>query len=436
VTIKKIKSLDSLPVSSSGLDELNQEFSRELACEKYLKQLINGDNEALNNFFQENPHLVDSIKTKAVFLLNLILLGQEVKPYHISVTGLKPKLADDSAWELVNLLKNLEQEISFDFYELRGVMPTIVIYYSDFLLKENFFKTKNTDILVSVKAVIEDDSCFDDLIDENLIAQKYRLRALYHRRLADYEPQAKLSSHEEAERNILLYRKKFQPDLSKKIILNKLSFEAKQPHLVPAPEEDFFEKIYKEAAELQEEVLIRSGVYKDTCFYFQCSDCCKKDFPTVSLAEFLYIKNSLNKSELDKLISKAELIQQAHEKQYGTRLGIVDQTLAGRQKENPNNFQFTCPFLDDKDSCTIHEKRPLACRTFGLSTIDSESVQACKFYLTQYQYNNSHKNERDVYDSDYHTKLIGERNEALAEQHGFVDMKQPVATLVAWLTTV
>jgi len=136
------------------------------------------------------------------------------------------------------------------------------------------------------------------------------------------------------------------------------------------------------------------------------------------------------------LKEKAETIQAAHEKQYRTRLGIVDQALPGKQKENPNNFEAACPFLDTQDMCTIHGERPLACRSFGLSTIDDESVQACKFYLTQYQHNASHHNERDVYDSEPHTKMIGEANELLAKAYGYAEMKQPVGTLVAWLTVI
>jgi Fe-S-cluster containining protein len=435
VASKKIQSLASLPVTSSGLDERNQDFARDLATEKYFQDLVSGNNQALNNFFQENPHLVESIKIKAIFLLNLILLGEEIKPYHISVTGFKPKLADDSAWELINLLKNLDRELSFDFYKLREVMPTIVIYYSDFLLKDLYFKTKDSSLLERARNIIEDDTCFSDLVDEKLIAQRFRLRALYYRRILASKQssrQEELDYQNKIEENLILYRESFHPELGQKIILNKLGPTKSISELDQEPE--LLMQIYQEAKDLQEEVVIRSGANKDTCFYYQCTDCCKKDFPTVSLAEFLYIKNSLSKAELEDLVLKAEEIQSAHEKQYGTRLKVVDQTLPGKQKDNPNNFLFACPFLDSKDSCTIYENRPLACRTFGLSTIDSQTVQACKFYLAQYQYNSSHKNERDVYDSEPHTKMIGEINEDLAKKYGYAHMKQPVATLVAWLT--
>jgi len=444
VAIQKINSLETLPVSSSGLDELNQDFKRDLDYQNYLKQFLNGDNESLDKFFQENPHLIDSIKTKALFLLNLITTKQKVMPFHISVSGFKPKLADNSAFELINLVKELDYE--YDFYELKNVLPTIVIYYSDYLLKEKYFKTQDKALLERVRAVIEDDSCFDDLVDEDLIAQKYRLRALYHRRChsegvkrlknpmhQDYLSTGSFANaQDDVEKNLLLYRKHFKPDLTKKVHLNTIlpsrNYEADQVL-------DNLADIYKEVTDIQEEVLVRSGVYEDTCFYYQCSDCCKKDFPTVSLVEFLYIKNNLSDEEFKKVKEKAELIQALHGKQYGTRLQVVDQALPGKQKENPNNFQSACPFLDEKDMCSIHTTtRPLACRSFGLSTIDDESVQACKFYLTQYQYNSSHRNERDVYDSDPHTQMIGEANELLAKQHGFGHMKQPVGTLVSWLT--
>lgn len=421
---KKINSLESLPVTSSGLEELNHDFKRDLDYQNHLKQFLNKEYDSLDKFFQERPDLIDSIKTKALFLLNLIATKQKIKAFHISVSGFKPKLADDTAFALIELIKDLGDDFAFDFYELKSLMPTIVIYYSDYLLKEKFYRTKDLNLLEKVRGIIEDDLCFEELVDENLVSQKYRLRALYHRRLAN---------DDKVEENILLYRTHFQVDISKKVSLTKLQAE-KLPHWDPLPAGKFFAEIYQQAASIQKEVLIRSGIYEDTCFYYQCTDCCKKDFPAVSLAEFLYIKDNLTEEHLIELKAKAELIQAAHEKQYGTRLVIVDQALPGKQKENPNNFLFVCPSLDNDDKCTIYETRPLACRSFGLSTIDGESVQACKYYLTQYRYNSSHRNEQDVYDSEPHTKMIGEINEKLAETHGFGHMKQPVGTLVAWLS--
>lgn len=426
-----IGSLDSLPVSSSGLDELNQEFANDLQYKEYLEDFRAGKNQELDKFFQEHPHLIDSIQVKALFLLNLLATGQKILSFNISVRGSNTELADDCAYHLTELVKDLDSEI--DLYQTKEVLPTIVIYFSDYLLKDKFYRTKDLKVLEQAQKVIFDDALFEGLVDADLIAQKYRLRALYYRRVCHCEELATKQSMQKSEDNIVLYRKHFKPDLSKKINLNKLVPEKSNTEVFDR-DVTFLEKLYQEAAELQSEALIRSGVFEDTCFYFQCSDCCKKDFPTVSLTEFLYIKNSLSEEELNKLKAKAEEIQKAHEKKHGFRLGLVDQTKPGKQKENPSNFQFTCPFLDDKDSCTIHDKRPLACRVFGLSTIDGEAVQACKFYLTQYQYNASHRNERDVYDSDPHTKMLGEINKILAKKHDFKDMEQPVGTLVAWLT--
>jgi hypothetical protein len=60
-------------------------------------------------------------------------------------------------------------------------------------------------------------------------------------------------------------------------------------------------------------------------------------------------------------------------------------------------------------------------------------VQACKYFLTQYQFNASHRNERDVFTAVTTTHMFGSANELLAQKYDLNQMKQPVATLVAWL---
>jgi Fe-S-cluster containining protein len=90
--------------------------------------------------------------------------------------------------------------------------------------------------------------------------------------------------------------------------------------------------------------------------------------------------------------------------------------------------------LGAENVCQVYAARPLVCRSFGISTIDGSSVQACKYYLTQYQYNSSPRNERDVFSSMTTTHMFGEANELLAKDHGLEGIKQPVGTLVAWLS--
>lgn len=414
----KLQSLEMLNSSSSGYDEINRETLSEKNYLGSLHLFLSGANTKLNNYLQEHPHLVDTSKHKALFLLNLIILGQKLKPQHISVREPNPKLVDEFAYQLIELYKDIVSIFKFqeiDFYQYKDLMPSIVIYWSDYLLGS---QTQS-----KVYNEISNDSNFVNLVDDNLRAQQYRLFALYYRRQGD---------NKKAEELITKYRESFTPTNGTDYKLNKLKpskiYPAKQV-LKKLPE------IYKEVTEIQEEVLTRSGVYKDTCFYYQCTDCCKKDFPVVSLAEFLHIKNSLSKPELEKFTKRAKAIQQKHIELYGEPLKIIDQTIGNsKEKLNPHGMQFTCPFLSESDACEIHSLRPLACRAFGLSTIDDSTVQACKYYLKQYQYNSSQRNERDVYDSRPHTAMIGAANTILAQEHGYKNMKQPVGSLVAWLT--
>lgn len=436
--LDKLESLDLLQVSSSGLDEIFYNDQKEKRFDKFLAQFLLEANNELDAHLQINPQEQDSMEIKALFLLNLIFTNQRIQPFYIYVSKPQPQILDQIAFTLIDLYKSIyfnaklksDEFYNFNFYSLVKFLPSIAIYYSDFILKDKFWHysgdSEQTDeILEQAEKVIFDDEIFSALVDDNLVAQKHRLRALYHRRKAD---------NEKAEEEILSYRDKFKPNLKKDRVLNKIyprqSFLAK----------DLLESldvIYQEAYDIQKEVLVRSGVFEDTCFYYSCGDCCKKDFPTVSYTEFMFIKNHLEKEAPDKLEDakkRAEAIQATYNALTSKRLSIVDQATTYNQEENPEDFKFACPFLDEKDMCTVHKIRPLACRTFGLSTIDNETVQACRYYLTQFQFNSSHRNDRDVYDSRQHTALIGAANIYMAKKGELKKFKQPVAVLPAWLT--
>ncbi|MDA0771976.1 MAG: YkgJ family cysteine cluster protein [Cyanobacteria bacterium] len=418
----KLESLELLESTDSGYPELEQDYNSNKNYFGFLVLLVNGKYQQLNDLLMENPHQVDTVKCKALFLLNLILNKQKIVPMHISIRKARPELIDDVSYEMIELYKDLRNLIEFpeiDFYQQIEVLPNLAIYFSDYLLNEVSLHAEHSEAWQSrLEEIISNDENFVKLIDDNLRAQQYRLRAQYYRRLDQMD---------KAETELVKYRKNFNP--SPDYTLDKLATTKAFPSAAIL---DNLATIYKEVAEVQEEVLLRSGIYQDTCFYYQCSDCCKKDFPSVSLTEFLFIKNSLSDDELVRFKTRAAKIQEAHVKEHGEPLKIVDQITSA--KENPHEMKFTCPFLDEHDSCEIHTLRPLACRSFGLATINNKDVQACKLYLKQYQANSSHRGERPVYDSRETTAMIGGSNTRLAQEHGFKEMKQPVGTLVAWLT--
>lgn len=415
---KTIKSLEMLTNTKSGYDELNREASSEKNYIKFLHLLLTGANSKLNDYLQENPQFLDSSKHKALFLLNLIILKQKLQPFHISVREPNPRAVDELAYQLIELYKNIISIFEFseiDFYQYKNLMPSIVIYWSGFLLKEKY----NDELFKE----ISNDENFIRLVDDNLRAQQYRLLALYYRRQGDLQ---------KAEEQIVKYRENFTPINPSNYSLNKIGPDLSYPGDQVL---EYLTEIYQAVSEIQEEVLTRSGIYRDTCFHYGCADCCTKDFPVVSLVEFLHIKNNLSKEEFKKFTKRAKSIQDKHIKLYGEPLKIIDQAKgSSKEKLNPHNMQFNCPFLGDDHACAIHSLRPLACRAFGLSTIDDTSVQACKLYLQQYAANTDHRNQRDVYDSRPHTAMIGAANTKLAQKHGYQNMKQPVGSLVAWLT--
>lgn len=428
-----IKSLEMLACSESGLDVVLQEDLSEQNYARFYQVLLQGRYQDLHAELEANPQLVDSARTKAIFLLNLILLGKELKQMHISLRAPQEYIIDAYTYELIELYKTLCQEIKIaavDFYQYRNLLPSVVIYYSDYLLKDLYWEKRNDSaaqkqILERVWAHISDTSSHWKFMNEDLNAQCYRLQAIYYRRLGD---------HKKAEESLIKYREKFKPDPKAKVKINKIDLSQKYPADKTLNNMD---KIYQEVSAIQKEVLARSGVHEDTCFYYGCTDCCKKDFPTVSLVEFLHIKSWLAKNNIDikPFVERAQAIQKKHRELFGEPLRVVDQTQSVKQAENPYGLQFTCPFLSDDDICQVHGARPLACRSFGLATIDGASVQACKYYLTQYQYNSSTRNERDVFDSEPATHMLGEANSELAAKHGYKDMQQPVGTLVAWLSS-
>jgi Fe-S-cluster containining protein len=236
-----------------------------------------------------------------------------------------------------------------------------------------------------------------------------------------------------AENALVKYREQFTPDLQAKIKINSIDLTQKFSGIQVL---ENIENIYNEIGLIQSEIMTRTGIDSDSCFYYSCNDCCAKDFPTVSLLEFLYIKNwfQANKIDMKPFVDNALKIQKQHQEVFGEPMKIVDQTKSNSQEENPFGLQFRCPFLGAENVCQVYAARPLVCRSFGISTIDGSSVQACKYYLTQYQYNSSPRNERDVFSSMTTTHMFGEANELLAKDHGLEGIKQPVGTLVAWLS--
>lgn len=426
---EKKKSFELLIDQGSGYDQLIHLSNREKRYQSFLNLFLLGEHKNLEEKFFERPDFIDSAEIKALWVLNLLLLGHDLDEKKVFPFKWNEKVADEIARELVKsyqifykYIEPLKENKSFqeiDLYAFRSFLPTIVIYYSDFILREQIESKYE-----KLNQILHDPKAFDDLVYEERICQRYRLQAFYYRRIGD---------EKKADIALVEYRKRFEP--------HKLEQESEiigitNIQAYPAKEIlNHWHEILEESDQKQKEVLALSGVLADTCFQSKCADCCKYDFPTVSYTEFKYITQWLQDNNIDmaQYITKAKAIQEEHISKHGEPLKISDTLKTKIPADNPHKFLFTCPFLSDKDECTIHSARPLACRAFGLATIDGKAVQCCKYYRSQYENNASHMNERIVHDVRPSVSLMNASDSYLTEKD--LGSEQHLrGTLVAWLT--
>lgn len=144
----KLESLELLESIDSGYRELEQDYNSNKNYFGFLVLLVNGKYQQLNDLLMENPHQVDTVKCKALFLLNLILNKQKIIPMHISIRKARPELIDDLSYEMVELYKDLRSLIEFpeiNFYQQIEVLPNLVIYFSDYLLNEVSLRVEHSE---------------------------------------------------------------------------------------------------------------------------------------------------------------------------------------------------------------------------------------------------------------------------------------------------
>ncbi len=441
---KKIKNLDLLKIIDSGVGHIDLEkYDKSIESYKEIKAKEPGPSQyylsALNLFlsgkyneikaiFTERPDYIDSLETKGLWILTQFLLKDEIK--YESLFPLEPpigfrdavikKVVEVYSNIYLNLdLKDRDEILHLNLYELKEVLPEIIIHYSDFIL-QNYLKEKYEQAFL----IINDKSLFEKLETDNLKAQRHRLLSLYKR----------LHNHEkEAEEELDKYREAFSYG-SEGFVINPIS------NKIGFKDKDALENwttVLDECSEIQNRIIMNLGIHEDTCGYFECSDCCEKTFPSMSLTEYLHLKKWLEKNnyDMEALKERAEKIQSDYAEKFGGRLEVVDKKLAQnnlRGSENPNDFKFSCPFLVDK-RCTCHPARPLMCRGFGLSTDNGMSVKACNYYYEQLKHNGGEQKDRDIYDLRQAKALVKASDEYITKNKAG-EAKQLKGTLVAWFT--
>ncbi len=453
---KNINSLEQIRPLDSGLKsfdskKFNLTLNREIAETQSLNQheqifyrllgfFLTGQIEKFSQIIQEDPSLVSSLEIKALKILAYLKQNQELTekdifPFTLLGTLSKRKISENLARKLAWLIKALHKNISgFDLlaeeskdfksklWKLNQLIPEFTFHYSLLILEEkitdqyeNLFKEVN-----AYKVNLED--LFDaEEIDRHSKLEKIWknfLLSLYYRRLGNTE---------ETEKYLQAYREVFDLELFKPVKIEALGNSTFYPRTEVLAN---WEKILEEADGFQREAETLAGLYTNTCEYFNCSDCCSHTFPIMSLTEFKYLSDWLEKNnyDIEKIRQRSEEIQEEHLKLYGSRLEILDKTLPEnliRGVENPHGFKFRCPFLEE-GKCSIHPARPLICRGFGSSTDNEVSIKTCNFYQTQFMHNAGPENKRYAYDLRQAQMLARSSDKTLT------DGKELKGTLVAW----
>lgn len=433
----KIQSMELLRTFDSGYDWQQQQKVYEQSFNEFFSLFVFEKHDELDKTFTERIDQVVTQKIKGLKIVNLLVLGRKVEQQEIFFGNINEMMADQIAIELMGLfstileLKNFQGKdfILLDLFQLKSILKTLPIYYSDFILREHKFisevfgKEVLDELLERLFAEISPENSLSDLYDSDMAGQRHRILAHYYRLKGNQD---------KAEEEIVAYREAF--GLGSK----------KDPKITPRMNQEAFPKdkvlenldqIYAEGDMLQKDVALNMGLNENTCFYYGCGDCCFKDFPECTLTEFLHIKNWLEEQGMDieEFVQKAEQIQVMHEENHGSRLPIVEYTKDAKKEINPHDFLFPCPFLDKEQKCSVHPVRPIVCRAFGSSTVDRKKVLACSYYFNQFRYNSTHMNEREAYDPTPAIALLRYSDEYLSKKEGY-KIERPVATLVAWLT--
>jgi hypothetical protein len=103
---------------SSGLKELIAEEESDKRFIFLFDLLINEKYSELKQFFLEHAHLIDSIKLKALKLYTKLVLKEEIKAQDISLTEIRPFIADSLAKELASIHKSQSKYQNLDFDSL------------------------------------------------------------------------------------------------------------------------------------------------------------------------------------------------------------------------------------------------------------------------------------------------------------------------------
>jgi Fe-S-cluster containining protein len=391
---------------------------------------------------QERPDLLAEKEIKALQSFVLLLSDKPLTENHFfskfASNFTKKRLSQGMAKVITNifsLLKNIRfsEKIqrkleSLNLFSLKELIPDIVFYYAEYILKENIEESFDLteQELLNFKFI---DFCEGiENIEERQNAEKIRLLAFFYR---------KKKNEALAEKYLLEYRKSMPADIVTTLppeirtVKNARTFPSK---LVL----ENWNEILNDCDKAQDKVIEYTGIYKDTCGYHKCEDCCNYTSPHMSLTEYKFMLNWIkeNNYPIAGVIEKAKAIQEEHKKLFSESMPIIDTTIPENKEkglENPFNYKYSCPFVVE-GRCSIYHARPLLCRGFGLSSDDAVAVKTCNFYLNQYTHNCSRDNDRYVYDLRP-VQAMAKASDRKLSQEIFNKEQELKGTIVAWLAS-
>ena len=188
---QRLKSLDALKTYDSGYQDIFYKRSQKDRFNKYLSRYLQGQSLSLHDELINRPDLMDSLDIKSLFILNALTYEIHLEEKNLFAfkrnefiaNSLAKKLIDTYAkiYKYVQLDEALDKRFkNIDFYTIVNLLPTVIIYYTDFILVNQL-----EDLYPKAFEILSNKNLFDNLQEESLKPERLRLLALYHRRNKD-----------------------------------------------------------------------------------------------------------------------------------------------------------------------------------------------------------------------------------------------------------
>ncbi len=212
-----------------------------------------------------------------------------------------------------------------------------------------------------------------------------------------------------AESELIEYRKKRELQTKGNIICKVLSVDF--PEIIPTTINEtlmLLNDIHTKTVELKDNIANEYGINQNTCFEATCNECCKKTFPYISYAEYLYLKTWLDKQDKkfqEQIYTKSKEIVSKFKEKYKKDPPFIPGSERNANKFYPSDFIFDCPALAP-NGCSVYEAAPYMCKVYGYTTTDRFKITGCNYFSEQFNNATSLTNIRKVIDIVSFNKFI------------------------------